>query len=86
MSYTIYILYSHNDHKLYIGCTNNLENRLQRHNNGYIAATKCRRPLELIHSEKFEDKDEAFNRERFLKSLWGGRDKKKILKKYLKLT
>jgi len=28
-------------------------------------------------------KAEAFNRERFLKSLWGGRFKKNVLKKYL---
>ena len=83
MSYTVYILYSHKDYKLYIGCTSNLENRLKRHENGYVKATSYRRPLELIHHEQFQNKTEAFNRERFLKSLWGSREKRKILKNYL---
>ncbi len=82
MPYFVYILLSSKDHKLYVGCTTNLEKRLVRHNNGAVQATKSRRPLSLIHSEKFEDKTEAFNRERFLKSLWGAREKKKILDKY----
>ncbi|MBI2086961.1 MAG: GIY-YIG nuclease family protein [Candidatus Zambryskibacteria bacterium] len=82
MSYFVYILLSLKDKKLYVGCTTNLEKRLIRHNNGAVFATKSRRPLELIYSEKFESKTEAFNRERFLKSLWGARFKKKVLDKY----
>ena len=83
MSYTVYILYSKKDKKLYVGCTSNIESRIKRHNNGHVEATRHRRPLELIHEEKFENTTEAFSRERFLKSLWGAREKKKILKKYL---
>ena len=82
MSYFVYILISTVDKKLYVGCTTNLEKRLVRHNNGAVNATKRRRPLEIIHSEKFEIKSEAFSRERFLKSLWGARFKSKILKQY----
>ena len=81
--YYVYILYSRKDNKLYVGCTTNLESRLKRHANGFIPATKYRRPLALIHSEKFLDKAIAFNRERFLKSLWGAREKKKILKDFI---
>lgn len=80
---TVYILYSHKDEKLYVGCTNNLEERLKRHRAGNVQATKYRLPVELIRSEQFSDKAYAFNRERFLKSLWGAREKKKILKVYL---
>jgi len=83
MSYTVYILYSKKDSKLYVGCTRNLGDRLQRHEKGYVQATRNRRPLELIHNEEFKSKSDAFNRERFLKSLWGSREKKKILKNYL---
>lgn len=83
MPYTVYILYGENDHKLYIGCTSDLQNRLEKHNDGHVQTTRHRRPLKLIHQEVYESKTEAFNRERFLKSLWGGREKKKILKKYL---
>lgn len=83
MNYFVYMLYSLKDKKLYVGCTSNLENRIKRHNDGNVISTKNRRPLVLIHSEEYKDKTEAFNKERFLKSLWGGRVKRKILKEFL---
>ena len=82
MFYTVYILHSKKDNNLYVGCTSNLNARFLKHNNGYVPATKFRRPLTLIHLESFQNKTEAFNRERFLKSLWGAREKNKIAKKY----
>lgn len=82
--WSVYVLYSLKDKKLYVGCSNNLNNRLKYHNSGKVPATKNRRPLEIIHFENFNDKTTAFNHERFLKSLWGSRLKKKILKNYLK--
>ena len=84
MSYFVYILLSKKDNKLYVGCTTDIEERLHRHNLGFVQATKNRRPFLLIHEESFESKSEAFNRERFLKSLWGAREKKKILVEYIK--
>jgi putative endonuclease len=84
MAYTLYILYSDKDKGLYVGCTSNLQNRIKRHANGNVLATKFRRPIELIYTEIFEDKATAFNRERFLKSLWGSREKTKIKKNFLK--
>jgi len=83
MSYTVYILYSDKDKKLYVGCTSDITDRKKRHDTGQVEATKNRRPLHLIHTELFEDKTKAFNRERFLKSLWGSREKEKIKKKFL---
>ena len=83
MAYTVYVLYSKKDKELYVGCTNNLDNRLKSHQSGHIGATRHRRPLELIYKEQFNAKTDAFNRERFLKSLWGSREKKKILQRYL---
>jgi len=79
MAYVVYILYSQKDHKLYVGCTSNIEKRLKRHQSGQVRATVNRRPLDLVHTEQFESVTDAFNRERFLKSLWGAREKKKIL-------
>ncbi|MFN3941656.1 MAG: GIY-YIG nuclease family protein [Flavobacterium sp.] len=35
MTYFVYILHSPNYDKYYIGQTNNLEDRLKRHNEGY---------------------------------------------------
>lgn len=83
MIYSVYILYSLRDHKLYVGCSSNVQDRLIKHNKGGVTATKNRIPLVLIHSEEYEDKAAAFNRERFLKSLWGSREKAKILRMYL---
>ncbi|MGW8185556.1 MAG: GIY-YIG nuclease family protein [Candidatus Moraniibacteriota bacterium] len=50
MTFFIYILESLKDGKLYIGQTNNLENRIIRHNSGQVSSTKNRRPLEIIYS------------------------------------
>jgi putative endonuclease len=82
--YFVYILYSHKDKKLYVGCTQDTEQRLKEHNYGKVVATKNRRPFSLIYSERIDDKAKAFNRERFLKSLWSSRFKKKVLSDFLK--
>jgi len=82
MSYFVYILLSNKDNKLYVGCTSDVARRIKDHNYGKVYATKNRRPLIVIHFEKFENKTDAFNRERFLKTLWSARFKKKILEKY----
>ena len=84
MAYTVYILCSKKDRRLYVGCTSNISERLKRHQRGQVQATVNRRPLDLIHTEQFESITEAFNRERFLKSLWGARKKKKILLEWIK--
>ncbi len=80
--YTVYILYSKKDKNLYVGCTLDVEKRVIHHNKGNVLSTRERRPLVLIHSEKHV-KDDAFQRERFLKSLWGAREKNKIKQRYL---
>jgi len=74
----VYILYCHGDKGLYVGQTNNLADRLKRHNNGYNLATKLRRPLSCIHTEEYATRSESMQREKFLKSLWAGRFKKKL--------
>ena len=56
----IYVLQSNKDDNLYIGCTQNVEKRLELHNRGMVKSTKARRPFALIYSEKIEDKHEAF--------------------------
>lgn len=83
MPHIVYILYSKKDRRLYTGCTSDIVQRLKDHETGKVYATRNRRPLVLIHAEEYPDKGEAFQRERFLKSLWAGRFKKKILSEYL---
>ena len=82
--YYVYILYSLKDNKLYIGFTNNLKKRLAEHANGKVDATKNRTPLKLIHYEYFVNRDDAEARERFLKSGYGRKQFKEILKHTLK--
>jgi putative endonuclease len=65
--YTVYILRCA-DGKAYTGCTENLEERLERHNNGYVPATKNRRPIKLIAQIVFGDKYKAYEFEKYLKS------------------
>lgn len=82
--YTVYILLSLKDKGLYVGCTSDFKKRFDNHTKGFVPSTKLRRPLVVILEERFDDKAEAFNRERFLKSLWSARFKKKLKEKYLK--
>lgn len=83
MTYFVYILLSKRDNRLYVGCSQNPERRLKEHNSGKVVATENRYPFIMIHTEKASDKANAFIRERFLKSLWGAREKKKILERYV---
>lgn len=68
-TYFIYILECI-DKSLYVGSTNNLEKRLNQHNNSKSGAhyTKLRRPVILKYSEKFKTKSEALKREAEIKS------------------
>ncbi|HCX27647.1 MAG TPA: hypothetical protein DHI91_00725 [Candidatus Portnoybacteria bacterium] len=74
--YKVYVLKSLKDGNLYIGCTSNLEKRILEHQRGRVFATKSRLPLQLIYSEGYSDKYEAYQMERFYKTAKG----KKILK------
>ena len=63
----VYILYSEKDGKLYIGSTSDLKIRIEKHNKGYVLATKNRRPIKLIHYEAYLAQRDAKRREIFLK-------------------
>lgn len=52
----------------YIGCTNNLEERLERHRKGNVPATVNRLPVNLDFCFAILDKYKAFKFERYLKS------------------
>jgi len=52
----------------YIGCTNDLKDRIQRHKNGQVSATANRLPIELSFYLAFKDKYTAYNFEKYLKS------------------
>ena len=74
--FTLYILRSEKDNKLYIGSTGNLVRRLEEHSLGMVKSTKNRRPLMLVYKEEFEVKKDAAQRERYFK---GGGKARKLL-------
>lgn len=58
------------DNTYYTGWTNNLESRIEAHNNGTGAKyTKARRPVVLKYFEQFNTKSEAMKREYQIKQL-----------------
>ena len=65
--WTVYILKCQ-DNKNYIGCTNNLEERLIRHNKGWVTSTSKRLPVTLITYLVFSDRYKAYAFEKYLKS------------------
>lgn len=56
-----------NDQRLYIGTTTDLKRRLEKHNSGYVLATKNRTPLKLIYYESYSEISDAKRREKYLK-------------------
>ncbi len=66
-SYWVYILYSGSRDRYYVGSTGDLEDRLRRHNEGRSQYTRSGAPWELVHSEGFATRSEAYQRERFIK-------------------
>ena len=68
------------DKTLYIGSTNNLERRVDQHNNSKRGAhyTKIRRPVVLKYKESFETFREARQRENELKG-WPRQKKLELL-------
>ena len=80
--YYTYILQSEKDGKLYIGQTNDVFRRLERHNTGQIRATRYRKPFIILCYKEFETRKESMQMEKYLKSLKGGNEFKKILQQW----
>jgi putative endonuclease len=65
----LYILQSELDDSFYFGVANDLDERLNRHNAGYVKSTQAKRPWKRILTKTYQTKAEALNRERKLKNL-----------------
>lgn len=82
----VYVLKSEKDGKWYTGCTNDLRKRFDQHQTGKVSSTKGRGPLALIYYEAALGTDDAFDRERYLKTGMGKRYLRNRLKRFLSLT
>lgn len=69
MAYSVYILHSKSHDKFYIGQTNDLENRIKRHNAGYERYTSPFRPWKIVLSLPKPSRSEAMALEKKLKNL-----------------
>jgi predicted GIY-YIG superfamily endonuclease len=81
MFYYVYIL-KLNDNSPYTGCTSDLKSRIEKHQKGYVDATKTKLPIRLHSYFAFPDKYTAFNFEKYLKSGSG----RAFLKKHIFVT
>ncbi|MEM0519188.1 MULTISPECIES: GIY-YIG nuclease family protein [Aequorivita] len=75
----IYVLYSVKFDRMYVGMTINCEHRLRQHNSGKTQSTKAFMPWIIIHKEEYLTREEARDRERYLKSAAGRRWRRKHL-------
>lgn len=82
--YYLYILKSLKDGEHYIGITDNVSKRVAEHNSGKTKSTKNRRPFILIYKEEHKSRITARERERYLKSYSGAKEKKELIEKYTK--
>ncbi len=80
MKYYTYVLKSLKNGDIYIGSTENLTNRIKRHNSCKVKSTKAYRPWKLLEYYEFSTRSEAVKYERFLKS----HQQKEIIKRKYK--
>jgi putative endonuclease len=69
-----------NDKTLYVGYSQDLKKRIGYHTQGFVKSTKYRTPLKLVYYEAFVNKQDAKSRELYLKSGYGRKQLKSILK------
>ena len=73
--FNVYILYSENKNRYYVGQTNDLNNRFYRHNSSLVQSTKYGVPWKIIHYIEFNTRSEAMQMELKIK--------KRGIKRYL---
>lgn len=70
--YSVYVLQSVGHNRYYIGHTSDIPKRVMRHNNGYVRSTKAYRPWNVVYTEHYNTKSQAYKREMEIKSYKGG--------------
>lgn len=83
--YYVYVLLSLSDKKFYIGYTENVQNRLQKHNEGGVPSTAKRRPLKLVFYETYINKGDALRRESYFKTDAGKKTLRLMIRETLRI-
>ena len=76
--YSVYIIYSRKIDKYYIGFSSDVNERLLKHNRKSNGFSSLGRPWILVHTEHFDIKKDAMNREKQLKN-WKNRERLEAL-------
>lgn len=76
----VYVLFSSNFDKFYVGMSTDLDRRLTEHNSGKTKSTKPFLPWIIVHFEHFKTRQEARIREKYLKSAAGRKWRKKNIR------
>lgn len=74
MIYKVYILYSAEMDRYYVGYASNIEDRMQKHLSNHNGYTSKAKDWVIVYKENFDTKAEAYKRERQIKS-WKSRKK-----------
>ena len=80
----MYILKSKRYQWFYLGLTNDLRKRFTLHNKEKVESTRKFKPFIVVYYEAHNNKYDAAQREKFLKTGWGKNWIKRTLKNYLK--
>jgi len=64
----VYILYSERIDHYYTGVTDDIQWRLERHNQGWGRFTKRGIPWKIVYTQNFDRKSDALKREREIKN------------------
>ncbi|MCA9379714.1 GIY-YIG nuclease family protein [Candidatus Dojkabacteria bacterium] len=81
----VYVIQSQIDKSWYIGYTKDLDLRIKQHNRGESIHTRKHLPYNLICYFALPNKKDAKRYEKYLKSGYGRRTLKKMLKEYLSI-
>ena len=82
MAYFVYILQSQLDRSYYYGHTNDLEERLRRHNSGREKYTGTKLPWDLVWQTEKPTKSEAMKLEKKLKNLRSHKKTEAFIRRY----
>ncbi len=74
MSFYFYIIFSNSLNKYYIGHSADLKERLRKHNYNHKGFTGKASDWQIVYSEKFPTKEQAYARERQVKN-WKNRER-----------
>lgn len=78
----VYVLQSKKDGDFYVGCTKDLKTRIKLHNAKKVDSTAKRTPFVLLYYEAYIDSNDAYRREKYMKTGYGKNYIKKVLSNF----